>query len=740
MSARPLYVTALLAALVFAVPAQEEGPSIADLVEHYRRVEGELRAARTAHLTPEQLAARLRVVDLLRAYRERAEFGETRPGDAVRVPYFIDDGGRRCAVANLLDQTGQGAVSLRVAATANGAWVCELAEDLDLQAWLRAHGLTMAEAARIQAPGNSSRWERRRRQQQTEQPEARPAPVPVYAGPTDVHRPSADRLRSRGTGAGAAPAPAGSAGLRVGARAGGTAARRPGGMPVTGDELPADWSAWWEFARGSVLPVAAPRPVHLAAGTAAGDAALFLLRGEVAAVLERALADGDAAVRAEAARAFARVTGPFAYERLVPLLADPNLAVRHAAVLALGETGSARAAHVLQHLAVYGRVPREVAALSAMVRTYALLGLATMRARVDAPGLDRLVNTLVARAGGAREPDLAHGALLYHALTGGAAGPEIGQPLASAEHEPEFRTLALAVLGRSPERGELVTLMRALSGRDLEARRAAALALARTPSDLAAPALTTACELEKEQVTRGFLLLALGQRGEAASRDFLLEMLARGPKALRPFAALAVGQHVRVRQDPELAAALRVALATNHNHAATGAFLIALGAARDPRGLTNLLVSLRHGTSLEIRRAAADALALHGDPRALPVLRERIVAEPCPNVRAAIAQALAAHGEVEDIERVRTVLLASRDEDGAGQAAWVAGSLCDLAGVRALLAALEERGVAQRLRPYVVRALGVALARDGAARLAGLGAGVNVYALPAWLQNLILAE
>jgi hypothetical protein len=66
------------------------------------------------------------------------------------TPIFVDRRGNRCAVAALLEATGEGALVDRVAARRNLARVRDLVDDPALVAWLAHHGLTAAEAARIQ--------------------------------------------------------------------------------------------------------------------------------------------------------------------------------------------------------------------------------------------------------------------------------------------------------------------------------------------------------------------------------------------------------------------------------------------------------------------------------------------------------------------------------------------------------------------------------------------------------------
>jgi hypothetical protein len=63
---------------------------------------------------------------------------------------FVDAHGTRCAVAHLLDVSGQGELVRHIAATQNIARVRELARLPELRAWLGAAGLSVEDAARIQ--------------------------------------------------------------------------------------------------------------------------------------------------------------------------------------------------------------------------------------------------------------------------------------------------------------------------------------------------------------------------------------------------------------------------------------------------------------------------------------------------------------------------------------------------------------------------------------------------------------
>jgi hypothetical protein len=104
-----------------------------------------------------QRAARAHVVDELRSYRDRGEFPKNRDFPGLAVPYFIDrETGVRCAVGHLMEVTGGGPLTTRIAARDNNVWVAELAGDVAVAHWLSRNGLTLAEAARIQVPSTTA--------------------------------------------------------------------------------------------------------------------------------------------------------------------------------------------------------------------------------------------------------------------------------------------------------------------------------------------------------------------------------------------------------------------------------------------------------------------------------------------------------------------------------------------------------------------------------------------------------
>ncbi len=117
-----------------------------------RHLEGALEAllgASTEHLTAGQRARRAGLVGHLRGYIDAGRFPVNRTGHPL-TPVFVDGEGARCAVASMLDATGEESLVQAVAAGNNLARVHALAELPAVRGWLEHHGIGIDEAARVQ--------------------------------------------------------------------------------------------------------------------------------------------------------------------------------------------------------------------------------------------------------------------------------------------------------------------------------------------------------------------------------------------------------------------------------------------------------------------------------------------------------------------------------------------------------------------------------------------------------------
>lgn len=120
---------------------------------HFDSVLAELAARDVGRLTEAQRTNRAALVDTLRAYRDRGVFPHNYDFAGRATPYFVDrKTGTLCAVAYLLASSGRRDIVDRVARADNNVLVVQLAPDTALRGWLDAHGLSLAEAARIQVP------------------------------------------------------------------------------------------------------------------------------------------------------------------------------------------------------------------------------------------------------------------------------------------------------------------------------------------------------------------------------------------------------------------------------------------------------------------------------------------------------------------------------------------------------------------------------------------------------------
>lgn len=137
---------ALAAALLAAPPP--DAAEAARIDHHLRGAEARLVYGGNG-LRPSQTAKRRWAIETLRIYRQAGHF-PVNPG-VPQTPIFVDGAGTHCALGALLEASGRSELVDRIRATANRHLVEELVQaEPALAAWLVEHGLTVAEAARIQ--------------------------------------------------------------------------------------------------------------------------------------------------------------------------------------------------------------------------------------------------------------------------------------------------------------------------------------------------------------------------------------------------------------------------------------------------------------------------------------------------------------------------------------------------------------------------------------------------------------
>ncbi len=146
----PLFLLGLL----LLIPAQDrdEDPARAEIVGIRAHLLGaeRLLLARDPSIGHSQRLARARCLYELRAYRQRGSFPHNHRRPHRQTPVFVDEHGTRCAMAWLIERSGDAKLVHHIASTRNLASIHELADEPELVAWLDRNGLTLEEAARIQ--------------------------------------------------------------------------------------------------------------------------------------------------------------------------------------------------------------------------------------------------------------------------------------------------------------------------------------------------------------------------------------------------------------------------------------------------------------------------------------------------------------------------------------------------------------------------------------------------------------
>lgn len=138
----------LPAVLLLLVGCSESAREQARVRTHLEGAYAVVSTARPS-LTPTQQARRTDLLRSLRAYIDAGRY-PVNEVSSERTPVFIDRVGTRCAMAALIEASGDAELARRIARTDNLARIRSLATDTELNTWLVTHGLTLTEAARIQ--------------------------------------------------------------------------------------------------------------------------------------------------------------------------------------------------------------------------------------------------------------------------------------------------------------------------------------------------------------------------------------------------------------------------------------------------------------------------------------------------------------------------------------------------------------------------------------------------------------
>ena len=639
--------------------AQTAEFSLADLAGHYTAVERELRDAPLPK-DPTIAVRRLAAIDLLHEYRVRGNFGDDLSDSGLRNALFIDDAGRRCAVAFLLDRTGRSDLTNTIAEQYNDAWIVELANDSELRSWLHTNGLTLAEAARIQGPSGGN-------------PRGNPPPPPPTPGipwlspspsePDAPPEPSAPfwRAPAAATTPSAVP-PASNQPTE-------SPARRTPGMPITALPAPA-WSPWWDWNRDRFEP-----PTIAPEDDTANTRVRAISREQVVTVLRTLAGHAQADVRAAAMQALGRMLALNANDA-----EGLEQSVREVRLRTL-----ATAAYTpdLKELHRFAKTT-----LPALHGEAALVALAACACSTNS-SFGGMIEQHLIDAFLATSPDTVAAAALAAAKDSRPRLRELARSIVRDDGAEWRRGLLAATLAPGASTDDVAALTIALGARSPAVRRAAAIALGHSRAEFALPALLTAYELEHEQGVKGTLLLAVGDHGGGAAVPFLRKELVDGPRALRVLTAIGLGMAAHGHDKDDETAHLIAAMRADHNRDHTGGYLLALGLTGDVRALPTLHAEL-HGAPTSVERgAAASAIGLLRDPASIPQLTLAAGQDSCPWVRCQCVRALGRIGD-EATDTLRDLLQRDANIDVQAAAAAALGDVASSRAAAGLLAAARD--------------------------------------------------
>jgi len=685
-------------------------------VEHRRRhlavVLHELRQREVSHLTPAQRSARGKAIRELAAYTAAGRFPENTDYPGWEMPYFIDRFSTRCALAHVIDRSGEPGLVHRLAKQDNHAYVARLLDDPGLRSWLDRHGLTVQEAAFIQAPGLIRPGPDRRRLKPPQEP-GDPPPTGYQAREKDPEHEQPE--------AGDAPtAPSTLPGDLGGVR-------RPRRTKSSTDW---SWEAWWEYNRAEHVNLRAryhERFVVSPLGSRVGSAVRPRRLGrttfsrDLHPLFERLGKRGK--LRATALFAWARtaMAGPqseAAVEAILAYLGAARQPHRDLMILALGVSREAAAfdplVDILRDTAAGRKALARTRPIPERHRAMAALALGAMG---DPDAVEELEAVLKS------EFKLADLARTCVAALGRLAQPldktkrkHVAQVLAAHledEHWPLAARVAIpaALLRAGESRHPLLFLARFKEPR--EVRRSCALALGGAPPtpDLV-EVLEAAALRDSDAMVRRFAAVALGGSAGSLARGRTIDESAEA-RIDRFFEGVLNGLYKNSGDRPFQALGAALFARRFGAHAdRTAKQLSKLARARNPRlksaailglGLLqrrDLLAKIKRAKDPVVRAYLAEARGLAGDKSARKQLLDLCTSDKSDRVRYHAALGLGLLGDPTVIEPLVAQMRRERSQPAQAALTLVIGVIGDRAAIAPLaaIAADQSEGLWTRRR------------------------------------------
>ncbi|MCA8941909.1 MAG: HEAT repeat domain-containing protein [Planctomycetes bacterium] len=574
-----------------------------------------------------------------------------------------------------------------------------------------------------------------------------------------------------------------------------------GGMEV-GDDL-TRWEFWWEFNKDPFIQL--KRAIHANVATTGGDE-YFMGFGKVAEsknslrpsesqivdeILPRLKEALDATDQRDITSACMVAMGKIGRDHrdfgildmFRTRLTSRDLEVRQTAALSMGISQMTESIDDLIAIAMDTKRGRELCARTEIddpTRSFAAYGCglvawatsdAELKGKVfeqlsrivaDRSISDRNIRVAAIQAIGLLRPDPndARGRELlrrcYESLVDQYWRREVGpgEQLIQAHVPTAMSKLLLACPDADLRKDLQDDLLRTLAGKSRIQRskqqihQSCALALGQlaTPSDAhVSKALLDYYKKGKDQQTRYFCLMALGQIGGDQNRDALLEVLQKGGKAIvKPWAAIALGVLCFDRLeaggpvDPLVGRAMHARLREVKAPQAIAGLAIGLGLARYQDSADEIRALLeKHQNKDDVAGYLCIALALMDDRRAIPAIRQLV--ETSDRRPARLTQASVALGKLGDI-RVAELLTEKLTEDSTILARMSAiasalGLIGDSRSVKPLGDMLLDDSLSDLTRAFAAVALGGVADKEDLPWNSKIGQNINYRAAVETLTN-----
>jgi len=428
------------------------------------------------------------------------------------------------------------------------------------------------------------------------------------------------------------------------------------------------------------------------------------LRARIVPVLREAVVAKSASVRDAAVIALGRAGGEEVVEPVAKRLPDVDRVVAGDAALALGLTGSPKAAGPLRALLD----DRELA-------PWAALGLALLGDRDSLPALTERFDP---RAKGFAAPRACCIATAIGFLGDETAIGALSEPLGRTRSYDRLEVHACSALSRIGGTKSLRGLLRAAQDPDPAVRGAAALALGSFPSRTTIRFLEQKGLRAGDRMQRLFSLWSLAALGRGEALKPIAEAPPKDQHAAQ-HAALALAAYGRRDAADSCAKALAHDGATVPHRTNRSAAAMALGLLRDPRTcdlVEPLLLDARRDA--DTRGYYAFALGLCGDPRARGAILAAMAGDAPPDLLRSAGGALGLIGDPEDVPRLLRLLRGEGPDDRhvRGAAAIGLGRVGHESAVEPLIG-LARKHEEPWTRAIAVAALGRLADRDDAPRI-----------------------